>query len=86
MLPNGIERISSTFRATPLLFVGGTYESAALALVHRVFGVGRWRFTMARVIQFYVPQNFKPPKKHWLPVRQRGKIIEFHNTAVRKSA
>ena len=32
---------------------------------------------MAKLIQFYVPQNFKPPKRQWQPQEQRGKIIEF---------
>ena len=29
---------------------------------------------MAKLIQFYVPQNFKPPKRQWLPLEQRGII------------
>ncbi len=40
---------------------------------------------MARLIQFYVPQNFKPPKRRG-PLEQRGKIIEFQSAAIRKSA
>jgi hypothetical protein len=34
-------------------------------------------FPMARLIQFHVSQNFKPAKRYWLPLKQRGKIIEF---------
>jgi hypothetical protein len=40
---------------------------------------------MAKVIEFYVPQNFKPTAR-WVPVDQRGKVIEFPSTEVRKSA
>jgi hypothetical protein len=41
---------------------------------------------MARVIQFHVPQGFKPSKMRWVPLEQRGKIIEFQSTAIKKSA
>jgi len=41
---------------------------------------------MARVIEFYVPQNFNPPKQRWLPLEQRGKIIEFQSAVIKKSA
>jgi hypothetical protein len=41
---------------------------------------------MAKLIEFYVPQNFKPPKRQGYPQEQRGKIIEFHSAAIRKSA
>jgi hypothetical protein len=41
---------------------------------------------MARLIQFYVPQNFKPAKRRWLPLEQRGKIIEFQRSVIKKSA
>jgi hypothetical protein len=41
---------------------------------------------MAKLIQFYVPQNFKPPKRRWQPVEQRGKLIEFESASIRKSA
>jgi hypothetical protein len=41
---------------------------------------------MARVIEFYVPQNFKPTKRRWLPLERRGKIIEFQSTVIKKSA
>jgi len=40
---------------------------------------------MAPVIEFYVPQNFKP-KRHWVPADQRGRVIEFPRPAVKKSA
>jgi len=42
--------------------------------------------TMARLIPFYVPQNFKPPKSPGQPLEQRGKIIEFQSAAIKKSA
>jgi len=41
---------------------------------------------MARLIPFYVPQNFKSPKQRWLALEQRGKIIEFQNAVIKKSA
>jgi hypothetical protein len=41
---------------------------------------------MARLIQFYVPSNFRPVKRKWTPSTERGKIIEFQIAAVRKSA
>jgi hypothetical protein len=40
---------------------------------------------MARVVEFYVPQNFKP-KRQWAPAEQRGKLVEFPRPAVKKSA
>jgi len=41
---------------------------------------------MAKLIQFYVPANFQPPKTRWTPAELRGKVIEFHTAAERKSA
>jgi hypothetical protein len=41
---------------------------------------------MARLIEFYVPQNFKPKKERWLPLEQRGKIIEFQRAVIKKTA
>jgi hypothetical protein len=40
---------------------------------------------MARVIEFHVPQNFKPSRR-FVPADQRGKIIEFPRPGVKKSA
>jgi hypothetical protein len=40
---------------------------------------------MARVIEFYVPQNVKPTVR-WQPMDQRGKVVEFPRIVVRKSA
>jgi len=31
---------------------------------------------MAKVIEFYIPKNFRKPLK-WAPQLQRGKVIEF---------
>jgi hypothetical protein len=31
---------------------------------------------MARVIEFYVPKNFKPTAR-WVPPDQRGRVVEF---------
>ena len=41
---------------------------------------------MARLIEFYVPQNFKPAKQRWLPLEDRGTIIEFQSAVITKSA
>jgi len=41
---------------------------------------------MAKLIQFYVPQNFKPPKRQWQRLDHQGKIIEFQNASIKKSA
>ena len=41
---------------------------------------------MARLIPFYVPQNFKPPKNPGKPLEQRDKIIEFQRASIKKSA
>jgi hypothetical protein len=48
--------------------------------------LGSREVTMARLIQFHVPQGFKPPKRQWVPLEQRGKIIEFQSAAIKKSA
>jgi hypothetical protein len=39
---------------------------------------------MAKVIEFYVPNNFRK-KRLWIPAEQRGKLIEFPPTQ-KKSA
>jgi hypothetical protein len=41
---------------------------------------------MARLIPFYVPQSFTPPKRQWRAPEQHGKIIEFQRSAIKKSA
>jgi len=48
--------------------------------------LGSEEVTMARLIQFYAPQNFKPPRRQRGPLEQRGKIIEFQSAAIKKSA
>ncbi len=40
---------------------------------------------MSRLIPFYIPQSFIPPKRQWRAPEQRGKIIEFQRTAIKKS-
>jgi len=37
---------------------------------------GIQEFLMAKVIEFYVPNNFRPQVK-WAPQSQPGKVIEF---------
>ena len=39
---------------------------------------------MAKVIEFYVPKNFRKPLK-WAPALHCGKILEFH-LPIKKSA
>jgi hypothetical protein len=39
---------------------------------------------MARVIEFYIPDRFKPRVK-WIPKEQRGRVIAFPGV-IRKSA
>jgi len=41
---------------------------------------------MAKLIVFYVPENFQKPKKQWTPEELRGKIINFSAGTVSKSA
>jgi hypothetical protein len=40
---------------------------------------------MARVIEFYVPQNYKS-KQRWVPMDERGKLIVFTKVLAQKSA
>jgi hypothetical protein len=40
--------------------------------------------TVAKVIEFYIPNNFRKTVK-WIPSEQRGKIIEFPSQ-IKKSA
>jgi len=42
-----------------------------------------WR-GMAKIIEFYIPSNFRKNVK-WIPPQDRGKIIEF-SLPVKKSA
>ena len=51
-----------------------------------MLALGSGEVTMAKLIQFYVPQNFKPPKRQGQPLEQRGKIIEFKSASIKKSA
>jgi hypothetical protein len=40
---------------------------------------------MEKVIEFYVPQNYKP-KQPWVPMDERGKVIVFTKVLAQKSA
>jgi hypothetical protein len=40
---------------------------------------------MARVITFYIPDNFRPKVK-WIPPSRRGKVIEFQPVPTGKTA
>jgi hypothetical protein len=48
--------------------------------------LGSQEVTMARLIPFYVPQNFKPPKNQEQSLEPRGKIIEFQSASIKRSA
>jgi hypothetical protein len=52
----------------------------------RMMAIGRAerRLAMAKVIDFYTPVEFRK-KEQWVPVEQRGKVIEF-NLQVKKPA
>jgi hypothetical protein len=39
---------------------------------------------MAKIIEFYIPQSVRKVSK-WIPLRQRGKLLEFP-VAVKKTA
>jgi len=32
---------------------------------------------MAKVIEYYIPERFRKKRKKWIPLDQRGKIIQF---------
>jgi hypothetical protein len=42
--------------------------------------------SLARVIEFRVPETFQAPQRIWLPAEARGKVIEFSTHRVTKSA
>ena len=42
------------------------------------------KIIMAKIIEFYIPSNFRKNDK-WIPPQERGKIIEF-NLPTKKSA
>ena len=64
--------------------MGSTYKTivriAARAIgilrLTRIQRIGIEGDVMARVIEFYIPNSFRKPTK-WVPVVDRGKIIEF---------
>jgi hypothetical protein len=41
---------------------------------------------MGKLIVFYVPMNFTAQPVKWVAPSARGRIIEFRNTVVKKSA
>jgi hypothetical protein len=51
-----------------------------------VFLCRRARESRARVIEYYVPENFQTPQRRWLPGEDRGKLIEFSGRGARRSA
>jgi hypothetical protein len=40
---------------------------------------------MTKVIEFHIPPSYKP-KRRWIPIDDRGKVIAFTNVLTRKSA
>ena len=57
-----------------------------LGILRRIIALRVWAkdVAMAKVIEFYIPNNFRKPMK-WVPEVQRGKILEFY-PPIRKSA
>ena len=53
-------------------------------LSRMAIGRAERRLDMAKVIDFYTPAEFRK-KEQWVPVEQRGKVIEF-NLQVKKPA
>jgi hypothetical protein len=66
--------------------LAGPYESkAGCKRVSRVREMGKKAGkTVAKVIEFYIPSNFRNSVK-WVPPERRGKIIEFASQ-IKKSA
>jgi len=72
--------------------MGSTYKTivriAAKAIgilrLIRILRIGIEGVVMAKVIEFYIPTNFRKPMR-WVPAIDRGKIIEFY-PQTRKSA
>jgi hypothetical protein len=67
-----------------------SYWIRVLRWLHKNVAGRRWfpgkEDVMAKMIEFYVPANFRPPKKRWTPEDLRGKIIDFQASITRKSA
>lgn len=40
---------------------------------------------MAKLIEFYIPPTFTPPKAPFVPLEQRGKVIEFRSIAAKSA-
>ena len=75
------------FRALPVrMGMAGAYRSKAECdSVKSMWNVRRQgRRTVAKVIQFYIPNNFRKKLK-WIPAELRGKIVQFA-PPVKKSA
>lgn len=63
---------------TPIKKVIARIAARVLGIL-RVITVPRaWtkEVAMAKVIEFYIPKNFRKPMK-WVPEFQRGKLLEF---------
>ena len=58
------------------------------AIVNRLlaFFGRRVQAPRARMIEYYVPENFQTPQRLWLPGEDRGKVIEFSERGARRSA
>jgi hypothetical protein len=53
--------------------VGETWRILSTVLIGRA----KRRLVMAKVIEFYIPAKFRK-RVHWVPVEQRGQVIEFY--------
>jgi len=47
--------------------------------------VKKRELTVARVIEFYIPASFRKKTMRWIPLENRGKVLEFISQA-KKSA
>jgi hypothetical protein len=57
------------------------------ALVTRLLSFfARPQVSRARMIEYYVPENFQTRQRLWLPGERRGKLIEFSGRGDRRSA
>lgn len=71
---------------TPIDNVIARIAATVLEILRVIASSSAWtkEVAMAKVIEFYIPNNFRKPMK-WVPQVQRGKILEFC-PPIRKSA
>ena len=71
---------------TPIDNVIARIDARVLGILKVIASPSAWtkEVAMAKVIEFYIPNNFRKPMK-WVTELQRGKILEFC-PPIRKSA